>query len=577
MDTVKRELALPFPFRLDARNLLCSAVLAVVGFVVLYPLFLLLLNSFQIVRPTVHPNQELTYGFENWVAALTEPGMLKALLNTTKLTFLLQLISFPVAIVIVWLLARTDIPAKNWFEFLFWIAFFAPSLPITLGWVLLLDPDFGLLNQALKHLLSLDKGFLNIYSFWGLVWVHLATKSIVVKVILLTPLIRNLDASFEEASRVSGAGLLKTISRIVVPVMAPAIMIVLILSIIYSLESFEIEQVLGPPFNFFVYSTMIYRLLEIQPAQYGAATALAVVILVATAPLIFLQHQISKSRRYTTIQGQYKARLFSLRGWRWPAFALVLGLGLLFTFLPILFLVLATLMRLFGFFDLPNTWTLEHWERVLSDPIFLHSLSNTLLLGAGAVLVAVIWYPVIAYIAVRTRYKARQILDFLSWLPIAIPGIILGLGFLWLFLGTAVFRPFYGTIFILILAAAISSMTLGVQLMKSNLLQLGQDLEEASWVAGGAWFYTFRRIVFPILAPVVVTVGLMAFIAATRNIAGISLLVTNQNRPLAMLQLDYMVDGRYEAAAVVGVIVMLLTSGVALIARSFGLKVGIRS
>ncbi|MCH8268690.1 MAG: ABC transporter permease subunit, partial [Acidobacteria bacterium] len=194
---------------------------------------------------------------------------------------------------------------------------------------------------------------------------------------------------------------------------------------------------------------------------------------------------------------------------------------------------------------------------------------------AGATLIAILCYPLIAYIIVRTRYRARQLLDFLSWLPIAIPGIILGLGFLELFLGSPVFRPLYGGILVLILAAAISSMTLGVQLMKSNLLQLGQELEEASWVAGGSWLYTFRRVILPIQVPVLITVGMVAFISAARNVAGIALLVTSQNRPLAMLQLDYMADGRYEAAAVVGMIVMLLTCGLALLARLFGLKLGI--
>ena len=252
-------------------------------------------------------------------------------------------------------------------------------------------------------------------------------------------------------------------------------------------------------------------------------------------------------------------------------------MGLFFTFLPVSFLGMATGMRLFGFFNLPDPWTMEHWQRVFGDPIFLRSLGNTLLLGAGTVAVALALYPPIAYIAVRTRYKGRQILDFLSWVPIAIPGVILGLGFLWLFLGTSFLQPLYGTIVVLIVSTSISSMTLGVQLVKSNLLQLGKDLEESSWVAGGSWFYTFRRVILPIMVPVLLTVGLTSFIAATRNIAGIALLVTSENRPLSMLQLDYMVDGRYEAAAVVGIIVTLLTTGVTLIARALGLRLGIRT
>jgi len=572
-ETVKRGFAFRISHQPDSQTLWCTAVLGVVGFLLLYPLSLLLWNSFQVAQP----NREVAIGLANWVTALTEPGMVAAILNTVWLTLVLQLISFPVAILIVWLLARTDLPGKDWIDFLFWIAFFAPSLPITLGWILLLDPDFGLVNQSLKAVFSLEQGPFNVYSFWGIAWVHLATRSVVVKVILLTPFLRNLDSSFEEASRVSGVGPLRTIARVVVPLLLPAVLVVLLMSVIHLLESFEIEQVLGPPSQFYVYSTMIYRLLQFEPPEYGAATALAVMILAVMTPLILLQQWVSRSRRYTTVTGQFHGRRFPLGVWKWPAFAAILGTGLFFTVLPLGFLGLATFMRLFGFFNLPDPWTIDHWQRVMSDPIFLRSLANTILLAGGTVTLAMISFPLIAYIAVRTRFRGRHILDFLSWLPIAIPGLILGLGFLWLFLGTPVLRPLYGSIVVLILAAGISSMTLGVQLVKTNLLQLGQELEEASWVAGGSWFYTVRRVILPMLTPVLVTVGLVAFISAARNIAGIALLVTNQNRPLAMLQLDYMVDGRYEAAAVVGIIVLLLTTGVALLARLFGLRIGIRT
>ena len=573
MDTIKRGFAFPIPLRFNSQTLWCTVVLGVVGFVLLYPLSLLLRNSFLVARP----NQELAFGLANWVTALTEPGMVAAILNTARLTLVLQLISFPVAILIVWLLARTDLPGKDWIDFFFWIAFFAPSLPITLGWILLLDPDFGLVNQALAGFLSLEQGPFNIYSFWGIVWVHLATRSVVVKVILLTPFLRNIDSSFEEASRVSGVGPLRTIVRVVVPLLTPAVLVVLLMSVIHLLESFEIEQVLGPPSQFYVYSTMIYRLLQFEPPEYGAATALAVMILVVMTPLILFQQRISRSRRYTTVSGHFQVRRFSLGVWKWPAFAAVLGTGLFFTVFPLVFLGLATFMRLFGFFNLPDPWTMDHWQRVLSDSIFFQSLGNTFLLAVGTVVLAMICFPLIAYITVRTRFRGRHILDFLSWLPVAIPGLILGLGFLWLFLGTPVLRPLYGSIVVLILAAGISTMTLGVQLVKTNLLQLGQELEEASWVAGGSWLYTVRRVILPVLTPVLVTVGLVAFISAARNIAGIALLVTNQNRPLAMLQLDYMVDGRYEAAAVVGIIVLLLTTGMALLARLVGLRISIRA
>ena len=166
----------------------------------------------------------------------------------------------PVAVLLAWVLARTDIPGARWLEFAFWIAFFLPRLPVTLGWIVLLDPEYGLINTSLAVLPFFAKGPFNIYSFWGIVWVHVITGSLTVKVMLLTPAFRNMNASFEEASRVAGASTLRTALRITVPVMAPVILSVLLLGTMVSLQTFEVEQVLGSPFRF-VFSTTIYDLL----------------------------------------------------------------------------------------------------------------------------------------------------------------------------------------------------------------------------------------------------------------------------------------------------------------------------
>src|SRR5207237_40553 len=131
------------------------------------------------------------------------------------------------------------------------------------------------------------------------------------------------------------------------------------------------------------------------------------------------------------------------------------------------------------------------------------------------------FYALLAYISVRTRYRWRGLIDFLTWVPATIPGIVLGLGMLWMFLDTPPLRPLYGTLAILVVALLVNSMTTGVQLIKSNMMQLGNDMEEASAVSGGSWLYTFRRIVVPILAPVLLSVGTLTFIAATRNVSNI--------------------------------------------------------
>jgi iron(III) transport system permease protein len=146
---------------------------------------------------------------------------------------------------------------------------------------------------------------------------------------------------------------------------------------------------------------------------------------------------------------------------------------------------------------------------------------------------------------------------------------------LWLFLSFPLFQPLYGTIFILILAIVLAAVTTGTQVLKSNLTQLGNELEEASWVHGASWWYTYRRIVLPLIAPAMAVVGIFGFSVAARSTSIVVLLSTSETRPLSVLQLSYMGDGSYEAASVVGVIILFLTIGVALVARIFGLKLGV--
>jgi iron(III) transport system permease protein len=553
-------------WRIEAQGVLCSAVLAVVAFCVLFPVLLVVLESFQVAPP----GQPARYGLDGWRAAFSEPGLRGALVNTLTVTLVRQLLSLPLAVLIAWLLARTDLPGRHWLEFAFWAAFFLPTLTVTLSWILLLDPEYGLINTSLARIFG--KGLFDIYSFWGIVWVHIVTGSLTVKVILLTPAFRNMNTSFEEASYVAGATTLRTALRITVPVMAPVILSVLLLGTMVSLQTFEVEQVLGLPFRFFVFSTMVYDLLVTRVPRYDAATALAVLVLVAMLPLVFLQQWVSRRRRYTTVTGQFRNQPHRLGRWRWPALALLLALTLIVLGLPVAFALLGTFMKLFGFFHIPDPWTLNNWKTVLTDDLFLRSLRNTLVLAVGTAVAAVLVHALIAYIVVRTRYAGRRLLDTISWLPFTVPGIILGLALLWLFLGVAVLRPLYGTMALLVIAGLISGMPLGVQIIKSGLLQLGTELEEAARVVGASWWNTYRRIVLRLMAPTLMAVGMITFVGAARNIGNIALLATSANRPLSILQLDYIAQRKFEEAVVVACIIMLISLAGALVARFLGLR-----
>jgi iron(III) transport system permease protein len=558
--------------RLELGTLLCTLFLGTLALVVVYPLLLLLINSLE-----VPAGRGVTaFSLANWQAAFTEPGLANALVNTLKVTIVVQGLSLPVSILIAWAIARTDMPGGDHAEFLFWISFFLPALVNTAGWILLADPNYGILNQLASRLPFVERGPFNIYSFWGIVFVHLTGIGFAAKVMLLVPSFRNVDATLEEASRTSGAGVLGTLTRIVVPAVAPAVLVVLLASLIRSFEAFEVELVLGTPIQFAVYSTKIYGLLNQSPVNYGAATALSMIILLAALPLVLLQFWVSRRRSYATMTGHSKPTRTALHRWRWPVTALVFGIALLCTVVPVGSMILGSLMGLFGYFDAREVWTLRHWQAVLGEPRFTRAVGNTVLLGVGTAVAGVFLYSLMAYVTVRTRFAARWAFDILTWVPFTIPGIVLGLAYLLFVLDTPPLKTAYGSMGLLVLASTLAVMTVTMQLLKSNMLQLSFDLEEASRTAGASWWYTFRRIVVPLLMPAVTVAGIIAFATAARQVAVIVPLTTSQTEPLAVLQLGYLMAENRSAAAVVGTVVVALTVGAALLVRALGARVGLR-
>jgi iron(III) transport system permease protein len=546
-------------------------LMAVVAFLVLMPLALMLLNSFQLARPGQPP----VYGLRGWQQALTDSSMLTALKNTMSLSLTREAIALVIGVLLAWLIARTDLPLKGSLEFIFWVAFFLPPLPVAIGWILLLDQQFGLVNQWLRFLPFVHHPIFNIYSFWGIVWVHLTTN-LGVKVLLLAPAFRNLDAALEESSRSCGVTALGTLRRVVIPLMAPAIIVSAILGLIRSLDAFEVELLLGVPIRLFVYSTKIRDLVTFEPPQYAPALALGTILLVLLLLLVAAQRWYIGQRVYRTVGGRgFSTRATTLGKWRWPAATAVTITALVVTLVPMAVLLMGTFMRAFGYFDIPNPWTVEHWRRVVADPLLVRAFRNTIVVGAGVAIIGTAFFTLIAYVVVKTKFAGRAALDLLSWLPWAIPGILMSLALLWTVFQTPFLLPLYGTVAVLILALVIKSMPFGVQLSKSVLLQLGDELEEASRIVGGGWLQTYRRVILPLLAPTLVTVALIGFISAARDISTVVLLGSSQSRTLALLSLDFAYSGQFEKATVVAILTVVMVVVAAALARRFGGKLGI--
>jgi len=546
-------------------TLLAGVLIAILA----YPLLLLFIKSFAVSRP----GQPLVWGVDGWVAAFTDVNLAVAMGNTFYLALVRVAISSALAIFFAWVVTRTDTPFKGFIEVTLWLGFFLPLLPMTMGWILLLDPYYGLINKFLMFIFALSEPPLDVYSYWGIIWCHLAFSTSV-RFLLMTPAFTAMDAALEDAARTSGSSDVGVLLRITIPILAPAILASTALGFIRSLESLEIEMVLGIPAGIYVVSTKIWDYIHWEPPLYERATALCSIFLLFIFFLIWLHRTYLRGREFTTVTGRsYMVRTFPLGPWRWPTAAFCLLFIFVMIILPLATLVMGTFMEFFGNFEVEHTWTLRHWITVFTDPLFLRSLKNTLILGLGAAIVGTLLYALTSYLIVRTRLPGRATIDILSWLPWALPGVLISLALLWAVLGSGDYiKLIYGTVSVLVLAIIIKEMPLGTQIIKAGVLQISNELEEASSASGAGWLTGFRRILMPLLKPTMMAVAIIVFISAARDIPTVIFLSTHNTRTISLLMLDYMADANKEKAAVLGVFLVLLIFALLLIGRLLGFR-----
>jgi iron(III) transport system permease protein len=534
------------------------------------PLLFLLSGSFNLAPP----GKGTIYGLDNWVRAFSDAGTINALWMSFLLSLVRLIPAMILSVLIAWLIARTDMPGGKTIEAFCWFAYFIPDFPLVLAWILLLDPHFGFLNSVATKLPGVSSAPFDPYSFWGIVWVHTSTGGIWFKVMLLVPIFRRLSAALEEAGRISGASSPIVLWRITLPVLAPMILAVSVLSFIRGLQSFNTELLLGTPAGIYVYSTRIYDYLQREPKAYGEATALGSVFLFVLAVLlVFYWRYLRGKRKFAVITGQgYSTLRVKLGKWRYAA----LGGCLLYIFivmlLPLAFLVIGSFMRRYGFFQIAAPFTLAHWQNLFADPIFLVSLKNSLIIATVTAVGGILLYSSAAYLLVSRRAVAAPVLESLCWIPHVLPGILLGLGALWLFLATPLRTVLYGTVWGIAFALILGDSPVTTQAFKAGLLQLGSDLEEAARVSGASWLSTYWRILLPLLAPIAAAVGLMNFGSALTSISTPVLLYSHHSRPLAILLLEYSFTGELERGAALGLFITVIIGALMLVGRRLGLQ-----
>ncbi len=473
---------------------------------------------------------------------------------------------------IAWLLIRIRIPGGRSIEFAMWISFFVPLLPVTLSWILLLNPHYGLINQALMLLPFVKTAPFNIYSVEGILWVHITASSVPVMVVLLGPAIRQLDASFEEVGRVCGSRPLAVFRTITLPILAPAILTGALAGFIKSLEAFEVEQLLGRPADIFVYSTRIYDLASWEPPKFADAMTLSTIVLLILLVIALAYQRINRRWDYATVLGRGASfsplSIGPARWWVAGALWLVVAVSLV---IPLVMLVLGSFMTLFGFFTIAAPYTLDHWREVLSNPVFASALWNSLLMSLGAGLGGTLLYAAIAYLIARSRLPGRGVIEFLTWLPWSIPGILLGMSVLYLILSSKLLSFLYGSIASLVLIIVVAQLPIGAHMMKTSIRQIALELDHSSRVCGAGPVRTFYSIVLPLIRPMLVSIFILVFISAMRDISTIIFLAGAQSQTLSLLMMRFGMESNLEASAVIGVITTAIMTVVALIGRRFGL------
>ena len=325
------------------------------------------------------------------------------------------------------------------------------------------------------------------------------------------------------------------------------------------------------PRNIDVFATRIYDLISWEPPEFAQAITLSTFFLVVLFVLALFYQQFTARRQYATLSGRGASfRQVDMGSARYLVAGALLVIVVISVYLPIGTLILGSCMTLFGYFNIPDPYTLDHWRAVLQDPVFLTSVKNSLIIGLATAVLGVFIYCLFGFALVRTEIMGRGVANVFLWLPWAVPGILSGLGFLWIFLSVPFLVPMYGTLMSLVWVLIVKEVPIGVHLVKTSFTQISEELEHAARVCGCGWFYTLCRITVPLVAPTLIAIFVIVFIASIRDVDNVILLAGATTRPLAILMMENALGGQMESASIISVILALFAVSVALLMRRFG-------
>lgn len=536
-----------------------ALLLAILAFLVIYPVLMLLVGALTGGDPVVDGYRLSTVSLDHFVSVATNPNVLFALGNSLLTCTGGTLVAVCIGLAFAWITVRTDTPAKRLIAAAGMLPLFVPPLVGGVAWAILGSPKTGLLNTVLARMGTDFR--VNMYSMEGIIFVFGMYYAPYVYMFTSAAL-KNMDPSLEEAAEMSGASSLRTMLTVTFPLIAPAIVSGMLLSFIVMLGIYGIPAVLGAPANIPVLTTYIYTLTNWSPPLYGNAASVAIILMMVTGLLVVAQNKVLAGRSYTTVAGKaFRPRPLRLGSWRW----LTLGLAVLYlvivVVLPTIALVIAAFRKFLFIRDLPSLVDMKqyswiHFDRLFSNPQTIDALWNTLRVGLITAGVGGVLAFAIGYTVTRTRAPGRSVVDTLATVPVAIPGLVIGVAYLWAWIGLP--GGLYGTVWILALAFVARFIPDTVKALSTSLMQIHRELEEAAWVCGRSTLSTIASVVLPLARPGVASAMTLLFILSTRELGSSLFLYSSGSMVMSVQLLGYYEGGNLSITAAYSLVQVLL-------------------
>lgn len=531
-----------------------AAVVALIVLVVL-PLLFLLVGSLR---------GEEGLSLEHFMEALSGRLYLQALRNSLVLGAWTGLLSVVIGLPMAWAVSRTNVPAPALFRITATLSYLSPPFLTAIAYVNLFSPNAGLINVFVREVVGAPWLTFDIFTMSGLVLVTvLHTFPFVF--LLASSALQSVDASYEEAAQILGAGKLRTALLVTLPLIAPAVLAGTLLAFVNAIALFGSQAILGLPGRIVTLPTRIYALFD-YPPQYGLASALSLLFIIITVAALYLQHRFLARRSYVTVGGKgARPQLIDLGPMRW----LLLGFCVL-VFVVAIILPYGALIAV----SLSKSWGLSFWKGLtLANYRFVlfeygvtqRAILNSLLLATVAATIAVLLGTVISWIDVRTRTPGRRLLDYAALVPLGLPGIVMAVALIqfWLTMPIAL----YGTLAILLLAYVGRYIPLGVRAANTSLRQIDPSLEESARVLGASWGRTLREVTLPLIRPGLFAGWLLVFVPVIQELSASILLFSSSSITLAVAVYNLYETGYTEPVAALAMVNMAIISLALLVAN----------